>query len=183
MLQNGSSRAAGIPRSNDRRIRVVCVSMKRATRIGLGYLGVILLAQGIGKAVDTTGYIEALAAFGALPDAGLGLFGRTWMFAELLSGAGLLATAVGRGQVGRPAAMGAMAVTTAYLVLTGGAWLRGLDVANCTCFGVYLPQKLSLFVLFQDVLMLMWAAWALRTVTPRTYGEAPQPLAERPTPM
>lgn len=156
--------------------------MKRSTQLGLGYLGVILLAQGIGKALDMPGYIEALAAFGALPESGLGLFGRTWMFAELLSGAGLLAATVGRAPLGRPAAMGAIAVTTADLILTGGAWLRGLDVANCTCFGVYLPQKLSLFVLAQDVVMLMWAAWALRTLTRRTDDEAPPPLAEQPTP-
>jgi hypothetical protein len=42
------------------------------------------------------------------------------------------------------------------------AYLRGLAVGNCGCFGVYLTQRLSLFVLAQDALLLLYAALLLR---------------------
>ena len=153
-----------------------------STRLSLAVLGAILLAQGVGKAADMAGYLQALAAFGTFPDAVIGLVGRAWMFAELLSGAGLLAAAIGRPALGRPAAMGAVAVNVGYLVVTGGAWIRGASIKNCTCFGVFLAQELSLSTLFQDLVMLAWAAWALRTLRPQPADAAPAAPDERPTP-
>ncbi|WP_345019849.1 hypothetical protein [Streptomyces shaanxiensis] len=37
-------------------------------------------------------------------------------------------------------------------------FVRGLAVANCGCFGNYLPQRLGWFVLVQDTLALLYAA-------------------------
>ncbi len=42
------------------------------------------------------------------------------------------------------------------------AYLRGLPLDNCGCFGVYLTQRLSLFVLAQDALLLVYAAVLFR---------------------
>ena len=42
------------------------------------------------------------------------------------------------------------------------AFARGLVVANCGCFGAYLPQRLSWFVLAQDALLLGYAAMLVR---------------------
>ncbi|WP_406175876.1 hypothetical protein [Streptomyces sp. NBC_00996] len=42
------------------------------------------------------------------------------------------------------------------------AYVRGLTVADCGCFGVYLTQRLGWFVLLQDVLMLVYAVLLLR---------------------
>ncbi len=42
------------------------------------------------------------------------------------------------------------------------AQLRGLTVTNCGCFGVYLSQRLSWFVVAQDALLLVYAALMLR---------------------
>jgi hypothetical protein len=46
------------------------------------------------------------------------------------------------------------AVTLAWATLGLQAQLRGLSVDNCGCFGMYLTQRLSWFVLAQDALLL-----------------------------
>ena len=43
------------------------------------------------------------------------------------------------------------------------AYLRGLAVDNCGCFGLYLSQRLSWFVLLQDALLLVYAALMIRS--------------------
>jgi hypothetical protein len=47
------------------------------------------------------------------------------------------------------------------------AYLRGLPVENCGCFGIYLTQRLSLFVLAQDAVLLIYAALLLRAALRR----------------
>lgn len=54
------------------------------------------------------------------------------------------------------------AVSVAWSLLAVQAYARGLTVANCGCFGVYLTQRLSWFVLVQDALMLFYAGLLLR---------------------
>jgi len=49
-----------------------------------------------------------------------------------------------------------------WSLLAGQAYARGLTVANCGCFGSYLSQRLSWFVLVQDALMLFYAGLLLR---------------------
>ncbi len=41
--------------------------------------------------------------------------------------------------------------------------MRGLAVANCGCFGIYLTQRLNWFVLLQDALTLLYAAVLFRS--------------------
>ena len=57
-----------------------------------------------------------------------------------------------------------VAVTAAYLLMTGQAYVRGLEIENCTCFGVYLAQRLSGFVLVQDIYMIVYATWQQRRI-------------------
>jgi len=45
-----------------------------------------------------------------------------------------------------------------WAALGGQAYLHGLSVANCGCFGVYLAQRLSWLILAQDALLLVYAA-------------------------
>jgi len=54
------------------------------------------------------------------------------------------------------------AVSLVWSVLAVQAYVRGLTVANCGCFGVYLPQRLGWFVLAQDALTLLYAWLLLR---------------------
>jgi hypothetical protein len=49
-------------------------------------------------------------------------------------------------------------VSAVWTVLAAQAYARGLTVANCGCFGIYLTQRLSWFMLLQDALTLLYAA-------------------------
>lgn len=49
-------------------------------------------------------------------------------------------------------------VSVVWTGLAVQAYARGLTVANCGCFGIYLRQRLSWFVLLQDALTLLYAA-------------------------
>jgi hypothetical protein len=139
----------------------------RKARWATTVLGAVFLAEGLGKLADLTGYVAALAPFSLFDESLLGPVGVTWMVAELASGAGLLIAGLGtnppRGVIRFAAGLG-LIVTLSYMVMTGQAYLRGLEIANCTCFGVYLPQRLSLFVLFQDAYMIGYAVWQFRRV-------------------
>jgi len=55
-----------------------------------------------------------------------------------------------------------LAVTLTFAILGVQALARGIEVANCGCFGVYLSQRLSLFVLAQDALLLLYGALLVR---------------------
>ncbi|MBT2510581.1 hypothetical protein J7I98_33000 [Streptomyces sp. ISL-98] len=54
------------------------------------------------------------------------------------------------------------AVSVMWSFLAVQAYARGLTVTNCGCFGIYLSQRLSWFVLAQDALMLLYAGLLLR---------------------
>ncbi|MGP3999308.1 MauE/DoxX family redox-associated membrane protein [Streptomyces sp. 8N706] len=54
------------------------------------------------------------------------------------------------------------AVAVVWALLAVQAYARGLAVANCGCFGIYLPQRLSWFVLVQDALLLLYSGLLLR---------------------
>src|SRR5690242_16707567 len=107
--------------------------------------------MGAGKLSDVDGYARALAAFSAIPAGALRAVAWTWLAAELVAGALLLAGAWrARGRRSALVVAGGMiafTVNVAYAVLTTQAFVRHLAVENCTCFGVHLAQRLGWFVL------------------------------------
>ena len=74
-------------------------------------------------------------------------------------------------------AAGALAAAVGYAALTGHAWAVGAPIHNCTCFGTFLPQRLTPFVRAQDASMLLFACSQLRAVLrwgrPRPGGRDP----------
>lgn len=158
--------------------------VRRPAQIGMGlssstrsgptvYLGVLVLLQGAGKLYDVTGYARALGAFEVFPDAALPAAAILWMVAELISGGLLIQAGASRAAPRAPAlagAVGAAFITLGYAGLTTSAWLRGLAIPNCTCFGVLLPQALGPAVLAQDAAMIGWTAWVLARLVARTPG-------------
>jgi uncharacterized membrane protein YphA (DoxX/SURF4 family) len=135
-------------------------------------LGVVLLAMGAGKLSDVHGYAAALAAFRVIPDGALQIVAIAWLCAELAAGALLVAGVRTARVAGAPLAL---CVNIAYAALTTQAYARGLAVANCTCFGVHLAQRLSWFVLLQDAYMIFLSAWVLRAVVVAGRSTLPPP--------
>ncbi len=137
-------------------------------RAAIIFLGVLLILQGAGKLWNVTGYASALGAFDVLPEWGLRPVALLWMLAELSCGGLLVYAGLSRAPARMPSvagALGTLAITLGYAALTTSAWLRGLDVPNCTCFGVLLPQRLGPFVLAQDAAMIAWSSWVLVRLT------------------
>jgi hypothetical protein len=128
-------------------------------------LGALLCLQGLGKLVAAPGYVVALAGFEAVPLVLLWPVAIAWMAAELVCGAVLIWAGVARVMPRRMAlvaSIGAFLIQVAYASLTFSARARGVSVENCTCFGVFLAQRLSGWVLAQDVYMLGFTAWQAR---------------------
>lgn len=123
--------------------------MQWSTRL----LGVLLVAEGVGKLADVPGYALALGNLDALPRSLVPVVAVAWLSAEVLAGVSLL---FGRRALG--AAVVALVLQLGYAALTASAVGRGLTVDNCTCFGVFLRQRPSPFVLLQDAGMIAWAA-------------------------
>jgi hypothetical protein len=125
-------------------------------------LGALLVAEGAGKLAHPRGYVDALAAFRLFPSAALWTVSVVWLLAELTCGTALLVAGLSRHPrrtSSLVASVGALGLSVGYATLAFSAYFRGLHIANCTCFGVYLKQRLSLFVLAQEVYMLAYTGW------------------------
>ena len=138
--------------------------MSGGARIAAAVLGLLLGAQAVGKLLDMKLYVVALDRFRALPKSMTMIVAIAWVAVELLALAGLGASAA------KPmrtlflvGAIAAAVDAIAYAALTIGTTARGIEVFNCTCFGAFLPQRLSTSVLLQDLVMVAWTLWTLRT--------------------
>ncbi len=136
----------------------------RKARWALTVYGLVFLAQGLGKALDPDGYLAALAAFRVLePEAlwppSLGLL---WTVLELLAGVAMLYGGLARApakQLALGGIMLALGLSCAYFSLDVGAFARHLPIQNCTCFGSYLPQRLSWLVVAQETAVIALLTW------------------------
>jgi len=145
----------------------------RTARWGLTALGLLFVAQGVGKAVDPNGYLAALDAFHVLKPAALGplslgALGLAWTVLELLAGVAMLYGGLARApakQLAEGGVMLALGLSCAYLVLGAGALARHLPIANCTCFGTFLAQRLSPVVLLQEAAVIALLAWLFTSTT------------------
>lgn len=108
-------------------------------------------------------YIAALGRFRAIPPTLTAAAATVWVAVELTAFLALGITALIPIRIlFIIGASAAVIDALAYAVLTIGTKLRGIEVLNCTCFGVFLPQRLSIFVIIQDIYMLAWTFWMLQ---------------------
>ena len=138
--------------------------MTTAQRLLAAVLGLLLGVQAIGKVYDMRLYVVALERFRAFPKGLTPIVAVLWVVVELAALVGLEAAAAVR-PLRTTVLVGAIAAVVdalAYAVLTIGTRLRGIDVLNCTCFGAFLPQRLSTSVLVQDIVMVAWTLWTLK---------------------
>ncbi|MGQ0575622.1 MAG: MauE/DoxX family redox-associated membrane protein [Pseudonocardia sp.] len=121
-------------------------------------LGVLMLGQAIGQLVSWDAMPGILAAYG-LPLGAATALAVALVAGELVCGVWFVARP--RSTALAPVLV-YFGVTLVFAGLGGQALLRGLEVVNCGCFGVYLSQRLSLFVLAQDALLLGYGYLLLR---------------------
>lgn len=122
-------------------------------------LGVVYLGMATGQTISWTAMPGILGAYQVGGPAAMRLLAGVLIAAELACGLWFLARP-------RSAALTPVWIYTGVSLIWAGlgvqAYARGLDVANCGCFGVYLGQRLSWFVLAQDALLLVYAVLLIR---------------------
>ena len=112
----------------------------------------LLAASGIAKLADMRGFIEVASTYKSLPIATVPIAAWALTIAEIGIAAWLA--------VGIRLRAAALAVVLMHLLYFGWialALARGLDLANCGCFGVYFARALGWNTLVEDALLLTMA--------------------------
>jgi hypothetical protein len=112
-------------------------------------IGLILLATSIGKMLDVQGFIAVLRTYDTFAEVTLSVVALIFVISELKVAELLL--------FGHKLVWGAAASVAMHLFFTAGATLsmiRGLDIPNCGCFGVFLARPLTWGTVVEDLIML-----------------------------
>ena len=109
------------------------------------FLAAVLLATGLGKLIDVPGFARIVASYEVLPVSLTLPAAGVLTFTELA-----LAVWLASGLRQRTAAAASAMLHVVYAAWSGAALWRGLEIANCGCFGVFLARPLSLVTLAED---------------------------------
>ncbi|MFN2506085.1 MAG: MauE/DoxX family redox-associated membrane protein [Acidimicrobiales bacterium] len=126
------------------------------------WLTILLLSMGVAQLSDFGGFADVLASYHAFPEGSALPVALAIAVAEMAAGLGLIAGGKSR----RVGAIVAVGVAVVWSVLGVQAFARGLDLSNCGCFGVHLPQRLWWGVLVQDAAFLASTLCVSRAVRP-----------------
>jgi hypothetical protein len=112
-------------------------------------IGLILLATSSGKFLDLAGFAEIVGSYKVLPDllrlpAALALALTELELAILLLGGWYL----------RLVAAAVVALHVVFVLWLAAADLRGLEIENCGCFGVFWGRPLTAWTYLEDAVML-----------------------------
>lgn len=119
-------------------------------------IGGLLLASALGKSLDLLGFVDVLVTYQLFPDRSLwplafGITGIEWVLAVWILVGWRLSTG----------ALLAMMLNGLYVVGLFVTLIRGLDLPNCGCYGVFFPQPLRWYSPLED-LVLVGICYALR---------------------
>ena len=120
------------------------------------FVGGILLVSALGKSLDLPGFVEVLVTYRAIPVSllwpiALMITGLEWVLGVWVLSGWRLATG----------ALAALVLYAGYALLMTLSLVRGLDLANCGCYGVFFPQPLRWYSPLED-LVLVGMCYALR---------------------
>ena len=137
----------------------------------------LLAVSAIAKLADMPGFAVVVDSYRALPSELLGNAAWLLAFVELGLSIALIfgpviearVPAVRAGISARFAAV--FALHLMYMVWLVLAYLRGLDIPNCGCFGVYWPRPLTAYSLLEDAVLLLLSArlWYAMHQRPKVY--------------
>ena len=143
-------------------------TLRRVTVLILRWLiGSILLATAIGKALDVPGFAEVVGTYQVFPPV-------LWLpvAISMVVIEGILAVALLHGRHTKRAGLASTALHSVFTLWAAAALLRGLEIPNCGCFGVFLGRPLTWGTVGEDAFMvgvsgLLWwlAPVAVKTMT------------------
>jgi uncharacterized membrane protein YphA (DoxX/SURF4 family) len=126
-------------------------------------VGVVLLGSALGKSLDLPGFVAVLVTYQAFPDIAL------WPLAVAVTGfEWVLGAWVLSGRRLRTSALVAMGLNAGYAAWMTITLSRGLELANCGCFGVFFPQPLRWYSPLEDLVLVGMCAALSRYATART---------------
>ncbi len=112
-------------------------------------IGGVLLASALGKSLDLQGFVDVLVTYRLFPDwslspLALGITGIEWVLAAWVLVGWQLSTA----------ALIALSLNGLYALGLIITLLRGLDLPNCGCYGVFFPQPLRWYSPLEDLVLV-----------------------------
>ncbi len=112
-------------------------------------IGAVLLASALGKSLDFPGFVDVLITYRLFPDwslwpLALGITGIEWVLAAWILVGWQLSTG----------ALIALSLNGLYAVGLIITLLRGLDLPNCGCYGVFFPQPLQWYSPLEDLVLV-----------------------------
>lgn len=114
-------------------------------------LAALLLASGVGKLLDNRAFAEIIATYQlGIPEPLLLPLGLAVSLVELGMGIAILA-----GIQLRWMAIGTIGVHVGYTALAALTNLRGLDLPNCGCFGVFLARPMTWTNVVEDAVLTL----------------------------
>ncbi len=119
-------------------------------------IGGILLASALGKSFDLPGFVEVLVTYQAIPALLL------WPTALLITGfEWLLGVWILSGWRLVTGALLSLALYAGYAIWMTLSLVRGLNLANCGCYGVFYPQPLRWYSPLEDLILvgMCYALW------------------------
>jgi len=119
------------------------------------YLAFILAAMGLLQVFSFSDFVEAIETYDLVSGASAELVGVVFVLIEL--GAALLLLTDPK--LGSALSLLAFVIWTLFGVQ---AFVRGLDVPNCGCFGKWFSQSLRWWVLLEDVYLVALSAYILK---------------------
>jgi Methylamine utilisation protein MauE len=120
----------------------------------------LLFASALGKLLDMNGFYGVVASYQLLPQAIIGL--SAWLLVGVEFGLSVWLMTQRRLP---QATIILVALHVIYFAWLTVALLRGLDIANCGCFGVYFARPLTWFTLIEDAMLIALAAILWRGVS------------------
>jgi Methylamine utilisation protein MauE len=127
---------------------------------GIRWFFVLLLAaSSIGKLADMLGFYALIKSYALLPEAVIPI--SAWTLAIFESA---LAIWLAIGKRVEVAAVSVIALHFVYLIWLAIALVRGLNIPNCGCFGIYWVRPLTWFTLLEDLILLALAIVLWRSV-------------------
>ena len=121
------------------------------------FIGTILVASAVGKALDFSGFVLVLQTYEAFPSILLWPVAVVAIVIEAVLGLWMLS-----GWRLATSALMAAGLNGLYAIWMTVTLLRGLELDNCGCFGVFLQRPLTWTSPLEDLVMVGFCYWLSR---------------------
>ena len=126
-------------------------------------IGIVLVATGVAKLLDIPGFAEVLSHYQIFDGM---LFYTIIAYTLPMIELGIACSLLFRWQE-RWGILAAAVLHLGFIIVLSVTLMRGLEIDNCGCFGVYLARPLTPGSILEDVVLLLivlaaWKSWEYR---------------------